>query len=395
MTIEFKSYKSVKNLPKESWDGLVNSDVFLQTRYLEAASKALPDTISMCYIGVFKNNKLVGIAIIQRVQLYLSDMFRHDESSKLKDFVRNLLSKVLKGNILVVGNLMHTGQHGIHFNQKEISYTQFLDIIFEAVEKLKKEIKLEFNKTIRLILFKDYFEKDLIHSEKDMFNTHKFNKLLVQPNMMMSIRNAWLTEQNYVANMTTKYRTRYKRARKKSEEIVVKELNLTELIDASKTLYSLYKNVSDNAAFNTFVLPEDHFWRLKEGLKDDFKVFGYLLDGELIGFYTLILNNKDLETYFLGYDSEHQYSNQLYLNMLYDMAAYAINNRFKTVIYARTAMEIKSSVGAKPKPMFMYLKYTNRLVNAILKQIFKLMNPSQDWDERHPFKNEEPDKTLV
>jgi len=393
VTIEFKSYKSVKDLPKESWNVLVSGDIFLQTRYLEAASKALPKTISMCYVGVFKNNQLVGVAIIQRVQLYLSDMFRHDESTKLKDFLRNQLSKVLKGNILVVGNLTHTGQHGIYFNQNEITYTQFLEVLFEAVEKLQKEIKLEFNKTIRLILFKDYFEKGLIHSEKDIFKTHKFHKLLVQPNMMMNIKDTWLTEQDYVGNMTTKYRARYKRARKKSKEIVVRELNLTELINASKTLYSLYKNVSDNAAFNTFVLPENHFWSLKEGLRDDFKVFGYFLDNELIGFYSLILNNEDLETYFLGYDSEHQYSNQLYLNMLYDMAAYAINNRFETVVYARTAMEIKSSIGAKPETMFMYLKYTNKLVNAILKQIFRLMNPSQDWEERHPFKKEEPNKT--
>ena len=101
---------------------------------------------------------------------------------------------------------------------------------------------------------------------------------------------------------------------------------------------------------------------------------------------TISVNNKSLETYFLGYDSEHQHSNQLYLNMLYDMAVYAINNGFESVVYARTAMEIKSSVGAQPEPMFIYLKYTNSFVNALLKQIFNLMNPTQKWEERRPFK---------
>ena len=103
----------------------------------------------------------------------------------------------------------------------------------------------------------------------------------------------------------------------------------------------------------------------------------------------LIQNKKTLETYFLGYDSEHQYSNQLYLNMLYDMLKFGIENRFKTIIYARTAMEIKSSVGAEAKPMLVYLKHTNAIMNALLKQIFKLMNPSQDWEPRHPFKPSE------
>ena len=120
-------------------------------------------------------------------------------------------------------------------------------------------------------------------------------------------------------------------------------------------------------------------------LQDGFRVFGYYLNEELIGFFTLILNGKHLETYFLGYDAEHQYQNQLYLNMLYNMLGFGINNKFKTVVYARTAMEIKSSVGAKPEAMIVYIKHTNSFMNAILKQIFGLMNPKQKWEERHPF----------
>jgi hypothetical protein len=287
-----------------------------------------------------------------------------------------------------VGNLTHTGQHGVYCDYNQISQKQFLDILFKAVLSLQKEIKFEFNKTIRLILFKDYFEKDVIHLEEKLFELNRFHKVLVQPNMIMKIKEHWFSEEDYVANMTTKYRTRYKRARKKRKDILIKELDLNELKKESKTVYNLYNNVSKNAAFNTFVLPENHFWSLKEYLEEDFKVFGYYLDNQLMGFYSLIVNNTALETYFLGYDSEHQHTNQLYLNMLYDMAAFGINNKFKTVVYTRTAMAIKSSVGAKQEPMFMYLKYTNRFVNAILNQIFRLMNPSQDWEERHPFKKD-------
>jgi hypothetical protein len=116
-------------------------------------------------------------------------------------------------------------------------------------------------------------------------------------------------------------------------------------------------------------------------------VFGYYYQGNLIGFYTLILNNAVLETYFLGYDSKYQYQNQLYLNMLYDMLGFAIENKFDSVVYARTAMEIKSSVGAKAIPMTMYIKHTNKFANAILKVIFNFMKPNQKWEERHPFKS--------
>jgi len=384
--IEFKIYTAASDLPENEWNGLTRHDIFLQPHYLEAFEKACPNTICMYYVGVFNKNKLVGVVVIQRVQLYLKDMFRHEGATRFKESLQNTLSKFLKGNILVVGNLTHTGQHGIFVDQTKISQTQFIEKIFEACEELTKWIRIERKRKIRLILFKDYFKNDSIHLEQSGFESKNFYKMQVQPNMIMKPRKNWLSTQDYVADMTTKYRSRFNRARQKRESIITKELNIEEIKNHSLDLYKLYKNVSKNASFNTFILPKNHFLILKEHLLDDFKVFAYYLNNELIGFYTLILNNKSLETYFLGYDSEHQHSNQLYLNMLYDMAAYAINNGFESVVYARTAMEIKSSVGAQPETMFIYLKYTNSFVNALLKQIFNLMNPAQKWEERRPFK---------
>ena len=392
--IHYKIYNSFETLPLD-WNTFVLNDIFLQTPYLQALEEASPQNIQLFYIGIFKNDVLVGVAIIQRVQLYLENMFRNTKVSCVKTFFKDLVAKVLKGNILVVGNLTHTGQHGIFFNNNIVSQLQFFEIINTALKDIKQSIKINQKKNIRAIMFKDYFKDDPMHDAKEVFDSNKLHQVSVQPNMILSIKPEWLKFDDYISSLNKKYRDRYKRARKKLSPITSSELSTIDIKNLSPELYKFYMNVSNNAKFNTFLLPENHFYSLKLHLQENFKVYGYYLEDTLVGFYTLILNNNDLETYFLGYDSEHQYSNQLYLNMLYDMAAYAINNRFTTVVYARTAMEIKSSIGAKPETMFMYLKYTNRLVNAILKQIFRLMNPSQDWEERHPFKKEEPNKTLV
>jgi hypothetical protein len=56
----------------------------------------------------------------------------------------------------------------------------------------------------------------------------------------------------------------------------------------------------------------------------------------------------------------------LYLNMLYDMIAYSINKGFKEIIFARTALEIKSSVGV-PIQMYGYIGHTNPVVNVMPK----------------------------
>jgi hypothetical protein len=381
----YKIYNSSTELP-EAWDQLVGHDVFLQTSYFQALENASPKNLQLFYIGVFKGEILVGVAITQRIQLYLHDMFRQTKVSCIKTFFRDLISKILRGNILVIGNLTHTGQHGLFFDTRELNQTEFFELINTALIEIKKQIKAKQNKTIRMFVLKDYFNNNPIHKEELSLNAAKLHRVQMQPNMMFSVKRYWFTMEDYMACLQKKYRDRYKRARKKLNGIKAVELTLNDVEAHQETLHKLYLNVSNNAKFNTFILPENHFYSLKLQLKENFKVFGYYLEGNLVGFYTLILNNKSLETYFLGYDSEHQYTNQLYLNMLYDMLKFGIENRFRTIVYARTAMEIKSSVGAKAYPMVVYLKHTNWLMNVLLKQIFKLMNPSQDWVERHPFK---------
>jgi hypothetical protein len=148
----------------------------------------------------------------------------------------------------------------------------------------------------------------------------------------------------------------------------------------------LYMHVAKNAPFNTFFLPKNHFRIFKEIFKDKFLFYGYFIDEKLIGFNTLIKNGKVMDTYFLGYDESIQREKMLYLNMLYDMIAYSINKGFKEIVFARTALEIKSSVGAKPLKMYGFIEHSNSIVNSYMPKIFKYLEPETIWQERNPFK---------
>lgn len=100
----------------------------------------------------------------------------------------------------------------------------------------------------------------------------------------------------------------------------------------------------------------------------------------------MLLNGNTLETYFLGYDEKVQKENMLYLNMLYNMTEFAIENSFGRIIFGRTALEIKSSIGAEPVMMSGFIYHTNSLVNKFLPKIFPKLEPDLVWQQRHPFK---------
>lgn len=370
----------------ESWNNLPVEDVFLKTTFLKALEASSPNNISTYYLGVFISEQLVGIAIIQRVEMYIDDVFRKTSNKFFKKCGKIVISKIVKGNALIVGNLMHTGQHGMFFNSEAIAQDAFLDQVSKGLKSLTKTIKHQFKKKIRIIAFKDYFENDAFNASKYFFSKEKLYKAIAQPNMIFEIKKHWLSTDEYIADFNKKYRRRYKTARKKSQDIECKELNIEDVSRLSNEIYRLYENVSDNAGVNSFKLNDKHFYELKKELKDNFKIFGYFLKEELVGFCTLIKNHDKLETYFLGYNPKLQHQHQMYLNMLFDMVFFGIKNKFNQVIFARTAMEIKSSIGAKPYDMHIYLKHTNNIIaNTVLKLVVKYANPVRDWEERHPF----------
>lgn len=380
-----KIYSNVNELPKD-WNVLAAQDVFLQTQFLEGLEHCYPENITAYYVGVFKGEELVGIAILQRVKMYLDSIFR-DNSTLIKQQTTALISKIVKGNILVLGNLMHTGQHGFAFNTKALSYSEFLELAYKGIEEVSKLIKTNFGKTIRIITFKDYFLDDAIHNETQFFEQKKLYQIQVQPNMVFNLNTGWSTTDDYKSALHKKYKRRYSAALKKKVSIVSIALTLEDLKTHETAIFKLYKSVSDNAGVNSFVLPSNHFYELKKALGKQFNLIGYFKDNVLVGFFTLIENKSVLETYFLGYNSKLNHKHQLYLNMLYDMIDFGVTNPFKSIVFARTAMEIKSSVGAKPKPMVLYVKHTNNtFANVLLKAIVKYLNPLKPWQERHPFK---------
>ena len=125
---------------------------------------------------------------------------------------------------------------------------------------------------------------------------------------------------------------------------------------------------------------------MKKFCLNNFVLFGYFLNEKLVGFHSLLINGSVLETYFLGYDKDVQKENMLYLNMLYNMTEFGIENNFKKIIFGRTALEIKSSIGAIPIEMSGFIYHNNKLINKYIDKIFSQLEPELEWQIRHPFK---------
>lgn len=341
-----------------------------------------PENMCCYFIGLYENHELTGIALSKFINLsQLSSFGERDKHLKTK--IRNFFFRRLSSNVLFIGNNMLTGQNAYRFD-KNLPVKQGLQLLHLALSKIKSDLANKGRKT-HLIIFKDFslVETPSFHIP-EFQNYYQFS---TQPNMVFEIRKNWHSFDDYLANLTKKYRDQYKRVRKKAEGISKRKLSLEEIIANNSKIYELYFTVAKNAPFNTFYLPKDHFIAFKKALKDQFLFYGYFIGNELIGFNTLIKNGKDIDTYFLGYDEKYQRERMLYLNMLYDMIGFSINKGYTRIIFARTALEIKSSVGAKPIPMFGQIQHSNPFLNLFMPKLFRYFEPEMYWQQRNPFKD--------
>ena len=72
--------------------------------------------------------------------------------------------------------------------------------------------------------------------------------------------------------------------------------------------------------------------------------------------------------------------------MLYDLLEEAVNTNAKKLDLSRTAMAIKSSVGAIPHKLYLYLKVRNNFLNLFTSKGLKYLIPEIEWEQRNPFK---------
>ena len=105
-----------------------------------------------------------------------------------------------------------------------------------------------------------------------------------------------------------------------------------------------------------------------------------------MAFFTLIKIGKIADAHFLGYDVKLNSQYQIYFNILLLLVEQAIEMKASHLNLSRTALEIKSSVGAEPLEMNVHFRYHNGLIQKLIPQIMKTYVPEDDWLQRKPFK---------
>lgn len=367
-------------LPDEAdwrnWANLaaLSSDIYLQPAFLRVLVEVPPKDIQTSLAFIYEQGKLIAGLVVQLFSFKPGMQLNNKKSnSTVISSVRRKVSSCLDCQVLVGGQMMATGQHGL-LSTKEIPS----GLLSNALEGIAAYLSGQ-GRRISIIIAKELGENIGVGESVS------FAALSTFPTMILPIKPHWLHFDDYLADMNSKYRVRAKRARKKLDNIYRRCLSLAEIQQEEVRLMTLFDQVMEESDFSPVILQPAFFSNMKKQLGHQYQLWAYY-DGEtMIGFSTGLVYDAKMDAHYLGLDKRYNNSHQLYINILYDLVDFGITQGLREVDFARMAMEIKSSVGAVPHELSVNYKFRQATMHRLAPLLIQWLSPQKSWIQRHPF----------
>ena len=377
-------FVSVDDISEDIWQSLnCENNIYFHRGFLKSIEKNHPEIVFSYIVLKDKNQQPIALASVQIVNFYIKGIKNDLESllKRIEQFARKIhvfpSKKPLR--LLICGNTFVSGEHGI-FIKKNHDKKKVIKRLAKAISHLSNS-----NKKLKAdaYLLKDFTNESLFIT--DELKEYYYHPFLVEPNMVLKIDEQWHSFDDYLAAMKTKFRVKARKAFKQSSSLKIEEVTLKNIEEQLPKMTTLYQKVADNADFNLGTFNLSSYTDLKEKLGENYILKTYWLQEKIVGFISGIITDTSLDAHFVGIDYTLNREYAIYQRMLYDYIEIAIHKKLKTLNYGRTASEIKSSVGAYPQDLTMYLRHKKTITNKILKLFLQRVQPTP-FQQKFPFK---------
>jgi len=371
------TYNSVNDISEKQWNDLnCSNNVYFSPEFLFAFETSNPK-INFKYIIISHNDKAVALALIQNIELGVDAILKNIKISKP---LKNLIHYILCNNsirIMFSGNIFLSGEHGIFIGNNSDKITVLKAIVGEIKSLTKR------TKPLHAILIKDFLKQSLPLTNH--FEAFGFTSMHVEPNMILELNPNWKTYDDYKKALKSKYRVKVNKADKTSKNLTARIFSESDFATYKNELQKLYQNTITNANFNAQILNLDTYIKLRKVYHEAFIVKAYFFEDKLVGFLTALANNNHLDAHFIGLNYELNKTHAIYPRILNDYVRIGIEKQVSHINLGRTASEIKTTIGAAPVDLTVYIRHKRPVINSIIRFFIKQVK-IKDFKQHKPFK---------
>lgn len=373
---DFALADSIDYLDQSHWNAVTAHDsLFLSRRYLQVLETAGPENIRQRYALIFQNKTPVAAIAAQSVTVSLARLRRKSSGNGRLD--------QLEEKMLVCGNLLSWGMHGISFSPN-VDHEPLWPAIAEAIYRLRRVDKL-FGDTA-FVMVKDI--PDAYANAATALSRFSYRELETEPNMVLDISPQWKSYDDYLASLNSKYRKQSKQIDKEITAAggVVEEIKTDQIARDAEQLHALYLQTHKNARLRLVTLPVTFLPTLADRLGDDMRFTILKRGDDLLGFVTTVKDGDTAVGYYIGFDRKANAEIPIYFRLLQSVIGHAIDLGCKRLSLGRTALEPKARLGARPDPMRIWIRHRIPMLNLIVRGLLHTIDDHEEPPERSPFK---------
>lgn len=372
MNITLKIATSVSAL-QDRWDKVLPANHHLSSRHLAAFEKARVADIRNYYLEIFVKEDLAGVAYLQQFNF----QHKHLNFAKINARFASLLKIILPSSLqlLVCGHLFRINYPGYYFAE---GYDA--SILFEAIDQL---VQLQKIKPCG-IMIKDC--QDILQDQRCRISGYYFFDGDVT--MEINRRLHWKTFDDYLKDLKKDYYKRAVKIIRAFKDVETRQLNAESILLQADQIERLYWNVVNKQTIKLGTINVKYFYEMKVDLGERFEFMGLYVQGQMVGFYTFVFYESEMETHYIGLDYEANKLYKIYFNILFAGVSKMIEKKYASLELGRTAREAKVNLGAVTRQIVNYIKVANPFVKMALNYVLKKFNQAEQntGTQRNPLK---------
>ena len=372
-------FDNMDTVPWESWSALPGPSAYLDPRYFRAMAG---HGKVQCRIGLLHDADGHCVGGIQ-MQSVLSESRSPGDHLDVSLGVRLFMGLLQPGGrpfqfrTLVAGQGLGTGEHTFRW-APEVPMKDRVRFTEQAFEDCARTWG------IRVWMAKDFGPE--LDAAIAPHWSRKWQRATFDPLMVTPLDPSWTRLEDWMEALRTKARTKVRSIVNRNADVTLERIsNPDRLQELGPALIELYEQVYGRASIVMGGLEAPDFARLARQWGDDFLLVTHHFEGRLVGFHCGLHmageadHGGTVEAYYVGFDPELNKECALYQRMLIEFIEWGISCGAARVVMGRTAMEIKSTLGALPVPMATWVHVRLPLAMPFIRWMVRRSPP-------HPFK---------
>lgn len=367
----------VDYLDSVAWDEVaLGATLFLSRDYLRVLAAHRPKGMELRHGIVFDGARPLAIFSCQLTPVSAAQV-------STRQIPRQVLAR-LRERILVCGNLLSWGPHGVAFAEGADHFAAWKGIA-EGIYRIRRAARLDGGADV--VMVKDLGAET---NSAASLETFSYRAKETEPDMVIDVSPAWSSFDDYLGALSARYRkAAVKVAREVDREFEV--VALADLEPHVARLHELYLAVADRAKLRLATLAPGYLSALGKSLGPARFRCTAVVDratAKVAGFVTTLKDGDTAVGYYLGVDGGANERAPIYLRLLQAVVADAIALGCRRLSLGRTALEPKARLGAKPVPLAIWLRHRVPFANLLLRHVMGAI-PHDVAPERNPFAGED------